>query len=118
MTVLRTFANVSIKSGVTTSQAVVLPAGLNSLDVSMSRENWPAVGADVSLLASFDGGTTYQTVAGPVHIAPFVATPKQTTPTPAAIGFSWSGTPPTHAKGVINSTQSQAFTSTISLIGG
>ena len=117
MTVLNTFASVNIKNGVTTSPVVFVGAQYNWLNVRLSRENWPVAGATLELLASFDGGTTYETVAGAILIVPFVPTVKNPSPTDASIGFGWNpARRPTHAKG--RATSASAFSATLVLEAG
>lgn len=99
-----TFLAVSIPAGLRTSPQVVIPAGTNEVDVVISRDAWPAAGCDLELQFSYDGGSTWSTKIGPLHIDPFVATAKQPTPTPCSIGYGWgdSQAQPTHARGRIN----------------
>jgi hypothetical protein len=110
-------SSVRIPKGTTTSPALAVPTNLTTteIDVDVTRDNWPSAGCDLSLSASYDGGVTYQTVAGPQHIDPFVPTTKQPTPTPARIGFSWSADMvPTHVKGTI--TAPSAFNATLTVV--
>lgn len=100
-----TYSAVTIPAGTTQSPAAALPADAHSVRVTITRDNWPPAGADVELRFSYDGGATFVTKAGPTHIDPFVATPKQTTPTPANIGWSWNPDvlgQPTHVRGRIS----------------
>lgn len=114
--ILGTFSNVPISAGTTESPAVAIQSGQHSLNVAMTRDAWPAAGADLELLASYNGsGGPWVSKAGPTHIAAFVPTAKEPTATPAEIGFGWAATDvqPTHAKGRCVSASS--FTSTITL---
>ena len=114
------FLGVTIPAGTTQSPAAAIPADVTSIRVEVSRDNWPVAGADLELRFSFDGGTTYVTKVGPQHIDPFVATPKQTTPTPAPIGWGWNPDAfgqPTHARGRISNVAA-SFVADISLSAG
>ena len=112
--------DVAIPSGTTQSPAVAIPADVGFLNVEITRDNWPVGGATVELRFSFDGGSTYVTKAGPTFIDQFVPTPKQTTPTPAPIGWGWNPDifgQPTHARGRISNVAT-GFNATISLTTG
>jgi hypothetical protein len=97
--------NVQLPKGAFTSPALTVPANLttNEIDISISAENWPAGGVDVSLLASFDGGTTYVTVFGPQTMQKPLVDKAGVLP-PVRVGYSWgSSAKPTHMKGQANS---------------
>jgi hypothetical protein len=91
--------NVQIPKGAFTSPALPLPSNLttNEVDVSVTAENWPSGGVDVSLLASFDGGQTYVTVYGPQTIQKPLVDKAGVLP-PVRVGFSWGASVPTHFK--------------------
>lgn len=96
-----------IPKGVTESSLRPLPAGVttDSMDVEVTRDNWPQAGCTLYLIASFDGGNTTEIVAGPLLVKPYVVDPKLPagTITPARIGFSWSpDREPTHVAGGID----------------
>lgn len=98
-----TFQNVLLRAPEQTSPAVALPADTEEVSVSMSREDWPALGATLELYASFDNQATWELKAS-LQVAPFVPSIKQPTPTPAIIGWGWNSTTsqqPTHARGRI-----------------
>jgi hypothetical protein len=116
------FLGVTIPAGTTQSPVAAIPADVNSVRVEISRDNWPSAGADLELRFSYDGGTSFVTKVGPQHIDPFVATPKQTTPTPASIGWGWGWNPdffgqPTHVRGRISNVAA-SFVADISLSTG
>jgi hypothetical protein len=112
MTIFGTFSNVSIRNGTTESPAASVPAQYTSADICFSRSNWPAAGVPIEIIASFDGGTNYISVCGPMQIAAFVATAKQPTATDAKIGYGWSSSArPTHLKARALSTK--AFTANV-----
>jgi hypothetical protein len=102
-------ANVHLPKGTFTSPALPLPSNLttNEVDISITAENWPAAGVDVSLLASFDGGQTYVTVFGPQTMPPPMKDKAGVLP-PVRVGFSWGAQVPTHLKG--RTTSPAAFT--------
>lgn len=114
-----TFLGVQIVAGTRTSPAAAIAADMSEVDVSLSRENWPAAGCTLSLQFSFDGGNSWVTKVGPTQIGPFVATPKQASSTPARIGWTWNHDvfgQPTHARGQIATPQT--FTTDITLAAG
>lgn len=115
-----TFTGITIPAGTTQSPAAAIPADIQAVRVTVTRDNWPIAGADIELRFSFDGGNTYVTKAGPTHIDPFVATPKQTTPTPAIIGWIWNPDvfgQPSHVRGRISGVAA-SFTADITLEQG
>lgn len=77
-----------------------IPAGtrFSFVDVTATRDNWPAQGVTVSAWFSYDNGNTYQKVAEQFVPAPTGVNPKTGTIDPMAFGFGWSRDPqPTHA---------------------
>ena len=114
------FIGINIPAGTTQSPAAAIPTDVTSIRVEVSRDNWPVAGADLELRFSYDGGSTFQTKVGPQHIDPFVATPKQPTPTPASIGWGWNPQffgQPTHVRGRISGVAA-SFVADISLSTG
>jgi hypothetical protein len=91
---------------------------LGSLTVYLSRENWPAEGVELGIMASFDGGSNYIYVSGPQIVPPFVPTPKQpdVSQSPAFLSFAWGpGSPrqnPTHVKIVGDNLGAASFQAT------
>ncbi len=59
MAILATFTNQSIPSGTFLSPVAAVPADVRGLKLTMSRQNWPAAGATIALMLSFDGGNTF-----------------------------------------------------------
>jgi hypothetical protein len=114
-TVIATFPSHSVPSGTFTSPAGVVPSDAIGLQLRMSRGNWPAAGANIALLVSFDSGVTYPTVYAN-DIAAWVddGNPKHGL-SDAVIGFGWGeGQPiPDHVKA--RSISGTAYVSTITV---
>lgn len=99
-----TFPNVQIQPGANAFGPMAVTVDTRSIYVIMSRDNWPPEGCTLEGQLSFNGGSSWQTVAGPLFVPPHTPDPKEPTPTPADIGYSWGeGMPqPTHARLVVN----------------
>ena len=69
---------------------VNLPARASVGEVSLSRENWPVDGVDISIELTFDNGATWEECAPPNHIDHGVPDPRTGVLYPAKIGCTWN----------------------------
>lgn len=89
---------VTIQAGLRETPAAVVPGGATRIQLTVTRDNWPAAGVDVGFLLSFDGGTNYVS-RNLVHIGQAIADPKRPgVITAAVLSVGWSSPQPTHAK--------------------
>ncbi len=67
-----------------------LPNRASFAEVSLSRDNWPAAGVDVSIELTFDAGQSWVLCARPTHIDHANIDPKTGVIAPGKIGCGWN----------------------------
>jgi len=96
--VLGSLNNRLIPAGLDETPAFAIPAQFNAIQLTMTRDNWPAAGCDIGIAVSPDGGQTWEWFRQ--HIAPFVPTAKNpnVADAPAKLGYAWNPDNPNVAK--------------------
>jgi hypothetical protein len=81
----------TVQGGTRETPSRAVPVGSSRIQLTLSRENWPATGIDLGFLLSFDGGQNYVLKPGLTHIAQATADPKRPgVITPAILSVGWN----------------------------
>ncbi len=97
MAILATLNNRQIVKGVNETPVAAVPEGISRVNLRMSRAQWPAEGATITIFVSYDDQKSW-VVANRVFIEPGETSAKDPVLADAVIGFGWGKKAPTHIK--------------------